>query len=193
MKALLLALALFAPVQSLDEQVRKTVQEARRPGPERVMRAASEAGKGVVVFAVLLGIAAFDRAAGPATARITLAALLGTNLAVEGLKRATFRARPDGEHKRSNAAFPSSHAANAFTIAYLFARRWRRLAAVFWLGAATVAFSRVYLDRHWLSDVVCGALLGVLCAWAAVRWLWGWAERRPRVPRAPQAMPDRGA
>lgn len=191
MKALLLVLSLLAPVQSLDETVRRAVQESRQPGMNRVMKAATDIGKPVVVFGVLLAIAGFDPALGPATARLALAALLGTNLAVESAKRATYRARPDGEHKRSNAAFPSSHAANAFALAWILARRWRRWAPAFGLIAGTVAFSRVYLDRHWLSDVVAGALIGVLCAWAAARWLWGWAERRPRE-RAPRALPDSG-
>jgi undecaprenyl-diphosphatase len=34
-----------------------------------------------------------------------------------------------------------------------------------------IAFSRLYLGAHYLSDVVCGALLGILCAWIAVQLL----------------------
>jgi membrane-associated phospholipid phosphatase len=192
MRALLLVLSLLVPVQSLDDAVRSAVQGGRTPSMDRVMKVASDAGKPVVVFGILLAIAGFDPTLGPPTARIALAALLGTNLAVESVKRVTFRARPDGEHKRSNAAFPSSHAANAFALATILARRWRRWAPVFLALATTVAFSRIYLDRHWLSDVIVGSALGVFCAWAAVRWLWGWAERRPRVAKMPHAAPDAG-
>lgn len=190
MKPLLLLLALLGPLQSLDDAARRAVQDARTPAGDRWMRVATDLGKPVVVFGILLGVAAFDPVSGPATARLALAALLGTNLAVESVKRATFRARPDGEHKRSNAAFPSSHAANAFALAAVLARRWRRLAPLFLAVAVVVAFSRIWLDRHWTSDVVAGAALGVVVTWAAARWLWGWAERRPRPgPGPPRPAP----
>jgi membrane-associated phospholipid phosphatase len=176
-RALMLALALAWPFQALDDAVRTAVQDARRPALERPMRKASDIGKPAVVFAALLAVAVFTGPAGPATAREVLLAVAGTNAAVEGLKRLTFRARPDGEHKRSNAAFPSSHAANAFAIAAGLSRRFPRATIPLWLFAAVVAFSRMYLDRHWLSDVVVGALLGIAFAWLAHAVL----ERRRRA------------
>lgn len=172
--ALLLALALAWPLQGMDDAVRSAVQSARTPAMERPMHAASDIGKPAVVLGALLAVAAFTGPAGPATARELLAAIAGTNLAVEGLKRLTFRERPDGEHKRSNAAFPSSHAANAFVVAAGLSRRFRRVAIPLWLGALFVAASRVYLDRHWLSDVVVGAAIGVAFAFATHAWF----ERR---------------
>lgn len=181
MRILLLVLALWSPIQALDESVRDAVQAARQPELERPMRWASDIGKPAVALGSLLVISVFDASAGPGTARLALGALAGTNLAVEGLKRLTFRARPDGEHKRSNAAFPSSHAANAFTLAMVLARRWRRWAPLFVTGATIIAFSRIYLNRHWLSDVVAGIALGVGMALAAERWLRGWAFRTPRA------------
>lgn len=182
MKALLLALALIAPLQSLDDAARRAVQESRRPGWEAVMKAASNSGKPAVALGLLVGIACFDAAQGVPTVRLALATLAITNLAVEGMKRATFRARPDGEHKRSNAAFPSSHAANAFAIAMVLARRWRRLAPVFFVPALVIAYSRMYLDRHWLSDVVAGSLLGIGVAWWVGRAFAGWAAGRGARP-----------
>ena len=177
MRLVLLVLALAWPLQSLDDSVRAAVQASRRPALERPMRTASDIGKPAVVFGVLLAVAAFGGPAGPATAREVLLAAGLTNLAVEGTKRLTNRARPDGEHKRSNAAFPSSHAANAFVIAASLSLRHRRWAVPLGLGAAVVAYSRLYLDRHWLSDVTAGALLGLGVALLVHRWL---AARRER-------------
>jgi undecaprenyl-diphosphatase len=134
------------------------------------MRALTDIGKPPVVMGALLVIAAFGGPAGPPTVRYALATLAGTNLCVEGLKRLVNRPRPDGEHKRSNASFPSSHAANAFALAWALRQRWPRLTPLFLAFAAAVAFSRVYLDRHYVSDVVVGALIGVLWAWGLARF-----------------------
>ncbi len=183
MKTLLLALALLGPVQSLDVTLREWTQRHRQPWLERPMRMATDIGKPVTVLAALGGILIFDAAGGRATAAAAVLALLPTNAVVEVVKRATYRARPDGSHKRSNAAFPSSHAANAYALAAVLARRWRRLQFGFWGFAALVACSRVYLNRHWASDVIAGAAVGVACAWFAHRFL---EERRRRAAlRAP--------
>ena len=109
------------------------------------------------------------------------------NLAVEGLKRLTYRARPDGEHKRSNAAFPSSHAANAFALAAVLARRWRRAAPALWLLAALIAFSRIYLNRHFTSDAVVGSVIGLVGAWAVHA---EWERRRLRAQERASLPPD---
>jgi undecaprenyl-diphosphatase len=161
--------------------VQSAAQAARVPWLEPLMRGASNVGRPATVLGALLAIALFDAAAGPATVRLTLVALLPANLVVEGLKRAVNRTRPDGEHKRSNASFPSSHAANAAAIAWIFSRRWRRLAPAFWAAALLIAWSRVYLNRHYVSDVLAGLAIGMACAWLAPRIL----SRRPAAVPAP--------
>jgi len=136
----------------------------------------SEHSRAALAVAAVAGLVAGGAAR--AAAIEAAVALVPVNLAVEGLKRATFRARPDGQRKRSNAAFPSSHSANAFAVATVLARRWRRATLPAFALAAAVAWSRVYLDRHWLSDVTAGAALAVALTLAA---LHGWdAWRRSR-------------
>lgn len=60
--------------------------------------------------------------------------------------------------------FVSSHATNAFGgAAYCctIIRKWR-LTVASYLFAAVVGYSRIYLGVHYLGDVLCGALLGLL-------------------------------
>ena len=168
---LLLALSLLGPIESLDWRVQQAVQSVRPSPLERPMRLASDIGRPQLVLGVLLAIAAFGGPPGAATARYAILALIPTNLAVEGLKRVTHRSRPDGDRNPSNASFPSSHAANAFSIAWVFSRRWRSWTPAFILFAVTVGFSRIYLNRHFLSDVLCAAVIGVVSAWAVARML----------------------
>lgn len=180
---LALVLGLLDPLVHLDLAVRDAVQGARPTVLEGPMRIATDIGKPQNVLGVLLAVAISGGAAGPATARRAILALVPTNLLVEGTKRLVNRTRPDGESKRSNASFPSSHSANAFAIAIVFSRRWRRLAPVFLLFAVAVGFSRIYLNRHFLSDVLFGAILGVACGWLAFRFRPWPHGGTPDVPR----------
>jgi undecaprenyl-diphosphatase len=189
MRVLLLALALLNPIERLDWAAVRGVQGARRPALEGVMHQATAVGRPGVVAGGLALVLAVDLASGGgwSTVRLAVGALAGTNLVVEGLKRAVGRTRPDGERKRSNSSFPSSHAANAFALAWVLGARWRRGIPVFLALALLVAFSRIYLNRHFLSDVVAGALIGVICAWAAATWL----PLRRRVA-GPETAPPAG-
>jgi len=176
-----LALALLGPIDALDRDVQQAVQEGRRPGLEAFMRALSNTRQGAVVCGGLLIVAIATGPAGPATVRVALAALVPVNLVVQGIKLAANRTRPDGTRDRNNSSFPSSHAANAAALALVLGMRWPRLSPGFALLAALVALSRVYLNRHFLSDVLVGAAIGVALSWLTVRWLrsrgWIWPQK----------------
>jgi undecaprenyl-diphosphatase len=184
-RTLLLVLALLGPLEQLDLAAQRAVQDARRPELERSARFLSDIGKPGVVGGLLLVICLLEGASGVATARLAVLTLVPVNLVVEGLKRLTDRARPDGEHKRSNASFPSSHAANAFAIAAVLARHWRRAASALWALAVLIAGSRVYLNRHFTSDIAVGAAIGIMGAWA-VHAQW---ERRRARSEARSSLP----
>lgn len=66
--------------------------------------------------------------------------------------------------KASWSSFPSGHTVTVFVAAVAlgyFLPRWR---VVFWVTAALVGVSRVVLGSHYPSDVVAGALLGIVSA-----------------------------
>ncbi len=87
-------------------------------------------------------------------------------------------ARPlDGFMDAFGSSFPSFHATMAtvffISIMYIFDSElnpYLRVAfdSVSILGLFTIAFSRVYLGVHWVSDVIAGVILGALIGYLSV-------------------------
>ena len=181
-RAALLSIVLAWPGQAIDDAARAWVQAHRTPALEAPMRFASDRAR-LVLFAGG-AVALLSGSAGRAFVLESVVAMVPVNVAVEGLKWSVNRTRPDGDTRRANSSFPSSHAANAFTLAAVITRRWRRAAIPAWIAATFVAMSRVYLDRHWLSDVVFALLLAVGGAVLAARILNRRRETKPTATAA---------
>lgn len=78
-------------------------------------------------------------------------------------------------------SFPSSHVLLTAFLGGLLRNVAPRTALLTWLVIVLVAASRIYLDKHWLSDVVGGALLGTALAAAtvfAVEFVRAWRRRK---------------
>ena len=67
----------------------------------------------------------------------------------------------------SGLSFPSGDATMAFAAAACMAVALPRWSAAFFAWAILVAAERVLENAHYVSDVVAGAGLGILCGWAA--------------------------
>ncbi|MGH7411303.1 MAG: phosphatase PAP2 family protein, partial [Candidatus Methylomirabilis sp.] len=67
-------------------------------------------------------------------------------------------------------SFPSGHSVTAFALASVLSRTYPKGSFAFYLLASMVAFSRVYLASHFLSDVVAGAAVGLLAGWMVCRF-----------------------
>ena len=77
-------------------------------------------------------------------------------------------------HSRS---FPSGHTATSFACATVIALLVPRAAPFVYLLALAIGYSRLYVGVHWPSDVLGGAIIGVLTALLLLA-----AARRRSVP-----------
>ena|ERR1700686_2458326 len=183
---LLFAAALLLLLTSFyfDGVVQAWMTQHQSTGVRNLMRAVSRFGdwqEHVGLGLVLLGVAYFRRS--KKWMRIFAAMILACALAgatARVIKISTGRARPDVLTEtgwngprfsyRYN-SFPSGHTvtSTAFFATLAFAS-WRIGLMFLWVPLL-IAFSRMYVAAHFLSDVVCASLLGVLCAYFAVRWM----------------------
>ncbi|MGM9811364.1 MAG: phosphatase PAP2 family protein [Muribaculaceae bacterium] len=85
--------------------------------------------------------------------------------AVNTLKHSTNVVRPDGSNNHS---FPSGHTATAFMTATMLTKEYGHKSAWVGIGAYSVASAtglmRMANNKHWLSDVLTGAGIGILSA-----------------------------
>lgn len=106
---------------------------------------------------------------------------LGAGIAVQILKLVVSRARPElwfGPFfftDSTSSSFPSGHTAGAFALAgvLMFASPSIAVRLGAFALAAGVAASRVIVFRHWPSDVVAAALIGLAFAWFFTRAIMG--------------------
>lgn len=80
-------------------------------------------------------------------------------------------------------SFPSGHTCAAFAAGMIWLRtlpwKWGRIAAA--ALAVCMGLSRLYVGVHYPTDVLAGAVIGALCAWAVWKAYQIVEERRNRV------------
>ncbi len=95
-----------------------------------------------------------------ALGRDLVRAQIVTQTLTQAIKYSVGRTRPD---ESSNRSFPSGHASGAFATATVLQRRygWKVGSAAY--GVATyIAASRLSENKHFLSDVIFGAAIGIM-------------------------------
>ncbi|MEY2560684.1 MAG: hypothetical protein QOG51_1099 [Verrucomicrobiota bacterium] len=169
----------------LDPQALVWIAQHQNAGARNFFRGVSKFGdwyEHIALGILLLGLAWWrgsKRWMQIVTAMILACALAG--VAARAVKISTGRPRPAAETEISATwtgpslkarynAFPSGHtAASAAFFATLALASWR-IGAGCLVIPLLIGFSRMYVAAHHLSDVVAGALLGLLAAYFIVRW-----------------------
>lgn len=182
--------AIFAAF-CLDASAQAWVAQRQDAGLRNFMRDVSRFGdwpEHVALGCVLLALAYWSRSKKwmrIAAAMIVACALAGA--AARVVKVSAGRARPSVQTEaawngpnlsaRYN-AFPSGHTAASTAFFATLALACWRLGAPFLIIPILIAFSRMYVAAHFLSDVVCAALIGLVTAYFVARWILSPIENR---------------
>ncbi|MDR2423278.1 MAG: phosphatase PAP2 family protein [Prevotellaceae bacterium] len=148
-----------------------------------VMKALSSIPLWIPMYLAVIGIIIVKRrfASLAVLCVLGLSFALSDQLAVHLFKNIFERLRPCHDETLKNMVyslencggkygFVSNHAANAFCFAMFSALffRNRYWTIIIFLWATGVAYSRIYVGKHFPLDVVCGAIFGIICLQTAL-------------------------
>lgn len=169
-----IAAGVIGSVSAFDRSVDTWIQDRRSSHSDALARAFRNGGQPEVVFGVpaalltaglISGHKDLQRSGVRVLASVVLAGVITT-----GGKVVTGRLRPDESTTQyafkpftHYESFPSGHATVAFALATSLADEIRRpwASALLYAGATGTAWSRLNDHRHWLSDVLAGATVGI--------------------------------
>jgi undecaprenyl-diphosphatase len=191
---IVIAAILITAAFYFDNAVRDFVAQHQNPTMRNFMRNVSRFGDWLEHFALGLVLLAVAWSRGNKKwTRIFLSMLIALSiagLAARAIKISTGRARPSVKSEEvwngprwssKYHAFPSGHvtASTAFFAVLVFAN-WR-----IGLPCLTIPIligcSRIYGGAHYLSDVVCAAVLGILCAILVTRFFVAIGNRQSKI------------
>lgn len=168
-------------MRTFDRAVDGWVDRHRHPIADRVFYGLSSAADHGLLWAAIGALRQATGRGRPGSALRLMAVLAVESAFTNGPIKALFRRvrpaldpaltgpLPYGLRRPITSAFPSGHATTGFTAAAYLARGDTNGVA-YHLLAAAVAASRVYVRLHHASDVVGGAILGVVFGRAARRF-----------------------
>jgi hypothetical protein len=156
--------------ENYDEYIsRKIREDLSSPSMDNVMEGFNRLGSREVAAGILVSLYTLGNENVRESTKLSTFSIAGATATCVLLKLIVNRDRPNGDNNRINSSFPSGHATGAFAFTYVMSKRHPKTTIPLYLAASTIAFSRVYLGRHYLSDAVAGSIIGITAGWIVIK------------------------
>lgn len=167
---------LIIALMSLDANIQKLVQAYRTTTTNQISKIVKPLGEGKIILPIFLGISLLGITMSSATltnlGTYTLHSLALNGICVGILQPVLGRGRPFQERGstyydpfKTGGSFPSGHTTVAFTVATVFSSLYKTHVFVPILSyslATLVGLSRINDNKHFASDVLMGAIIGII-------------------------------
>jgi len=159
---------LFLHIEKFDRKVSEYLALSRKPWLKKSLALVTHLGDGIFwLIAYLCMFFFFYESLGQMLHTLLSAEIMGLFIVIP-LRYVTKRERPAVQYPPKIAwnkySFPSHHSLRSFFIATIISTYCKNLFFFLFSGAVAVSFSRIYLSRHYLSDVLAGMLIGLFTA-----------------------------
>lgn len=156
-------------IEAFDEKIQMSIQENRNQVMDDLMDSVTHLGDGIITGGIALSIQDNQ------LREHAWKSQLVNSLATIFFKITIGRERPSSNNLDSNNykpfqldnnyhSMPSGHTSAAFALATSISENYPEYRKVAYSLASIVAFSRLYRNDHWASDVIVGAGVGYLSA-----------------------------
>ena len=152
---------IMSKIVNLDKEVQEFISSNRTDNMNNMMIGLTSLGSVSVNLVFLI----FLYLLGDLNQFLTIGLGLGASASIiQIIKYFSSRERPENQVVTASfsSSFPSGHSASAFNLATILSSFYPVLIPVSFTTAGLVAFSRVYLGEHFLSDALTGSIIGVI-------------------------------
>lgn len=102
--------------------------------------------------------------------KLAVSSWLGAFAVTTLMKGAVNRERPEHQlSSRWDSSFPSGHTSSWFAMATVYSAKYPRYAIPLYGAGVLIGLSRVYLGEHYPSDVLAGAVIGVVIGYLTLK------------------------
>ncbi|MBQ1977931.1 MAG: phosphatase PAP2 family protein [Ruminococcus sp.] len=164
-------------IRKYDALIIKKISKLHNRTNNRIMAIVTTLGTGGLVWFLLCIPLLFTKNNQDAALSIMLGILIAWLLGEVTIKRIVGRVRPSEQIPEDEQiikrpkyySFPSGHSASSFSVVAVSLVRCAPYITIPVIILATlIAFSRLYLRVHYLTDVLAGMFFGLMCGFAAV-------------------------
>ena len=147
-------------INQIDSKVQEFLADRRSSGLNHLMIGFTSLGSAPFTFS----LAAYIYLLGPASLFKTyISAILTGLIVIQTVKHFSLRERPFNQvlNDSYSSSFPSGHSAAGFLTATVLSGFYPEIMFISFSLASAVAFSRIYLGEHFLSDALTGSIIGI--------------------------------